>query len=131
MIFHQPGNSRGNFNHNTYTYSDREYTSHFHKNLELIYVISGKVECMMAGKSDILCEGDFGLCLSNEIHSYSPRENSRYWVGVFSEDFVRTFAKKTQGKTGDTFKFRCDDSVRNYFIHNLVETNEPTVYMLK
>ena len=36
MIYHQPGNSLGNYNYNTYFYTGKEYAPHFHKNLELI-----------------------------------------------------------------------------------------------
>ena len=131
MIFHQPHNSKSNYNYNAVFYTKEKWDPHFHKNLELIYVIKGAVVCSVGSKTETLSEGDFGLSLSNEIHSYSPCENSQYWVGVFSEDYVRTFANKTQDKVGEGFRFRCADSVKDYLVANLITKESPPIYMLK
>ncbi len=131
MIFHQPNNSLGNYNYNTRFYTDTIWEFHFHRNLELIYVISGAVNCTVKGVSYRLEQGDFGLCLPYEIHKYMPEENTNYWVLVFSEDFVRSFSKQIAGKAGDGFRFCVKKTTENYIKEQLIENNAPSVFTLK
>ena len=111
MIFHQPGNSRGNFHHNTYTYSDREYTSHFHKNMELICVRKGSMSLTVEGRSYRVEQGAWALILSNQIHSFLIPADAVVWVAVFSEEYVSAFIAHMKGKQGVTPIFHPDASV--------------------
>lgn len=131
MFFHQPINSLSANNYNARFYRETNIDFHFHKNFEILYVIKGSVRCVVNNKEEQLIPGDFGLCLSNEIHSYTPSENSLYWVCVFSADYVRVFSKQVSGKTGTSFKFRCSDSVKDFINDNLISETPPPVNMLK
>lgn len=131
MIFHQPHNSLGNFNYNLRFYTGESWDFHFHKNLELICVLQGNMECTVNSVPHTLGIGDFGLCLPYDIHSYRPRADTRYWVLVFSEDFVRHFAKTIQGKTADAFSFRCSPAVRQLLEQTLLQGGQPSICMLK
>jgi len=131
MIFHQAHNSLGNFNYNLRLYEDEHWNSHFHKNLELICVLQGSVECTVNGTVHVLEPDTLGLCLPYDIHAYTPRPGSRYWVLVFSEDFVRYFSNIVQGKTADTFSFRCSDGVRGLLEQTLLGEGEPSICALK
>ncbi len=131
MIFHQPYNSLTNLNFNTQFYTDTVWGNHFHKNLELIYVIEGKVDCTLNGKKHLLSKGTFGLCLPYDIHGYAPYKDSMYWILVFSEDFVHAFSKEIKGKTGETFKFNINQHIKEYITKRLIYNNSPTVYTLK
>jgi AraC-like DNA-binding protein len=131
MIFHQPDNSRSNYNFNTAFYKSEVWNYHFHKNPELIYVIDGQVECTVNGKRYLLSAGDFGLCLSCDIHKYEPGDNTRYWVLVFSEDYVRYFVKRIGGKRAEGFKFRPSGEVLEYTQKRLVYNEKPTVFTVK
>lgn len=111
MIFHQPGNSRGNYNHNTYTYSDREYTSHFHKNMELICVRQGNMNLTVDGRSYTVSQGQWALLLSNQIHAFQIPADAVVWVAVFSEEYVPAFITQIKGKQGVTPLFFPDASV--------------------
>lgn len=97
---------------------------HFHKNLEVIYVIEGSVECTINNKTEIIYAGEFSMCLSNEIHSGHAIGNSVFWTCIFSEDYVGSFAKITKGKEGNTFKFICRDSVKKYLEKIFINTEE-------
>lgn len=130
-IFHQPHNSQSNYNYNIFTYDSVDYTHHFHKNYEIAYVISGKALFSVNGRLQTLKEGDFALCLSNEIHSVKTLENSRIWVGVFSEDFVHEFKKRIEGKTGKDFRFRCGDAVNSFLTKNLINGKNDDILLLK
>lgn len=132
MVFHQPTNSRGNYNYNGVIYENESWQPHFHKNLEVVYCIEGQIECSVGGNVKTLLEHDFALFLSNEIHSITHTENSVYWIGVFSEDFVNTFAKAINGKTGDNFVFKCNETVENLICKYLINNKDkPDKYIMK
>lgn len=131
MLFHQVKNSVGNFSYNAYFYTNIKWDYHFHKNFELIYVISGEVECTINGKTDILHPHEFGMCLSNEIHAYRSLGESKVWVGVFSGDFIHAFDKQTKNKTGEHFKFFCRPEVEQYLKFFLLVKECSDIYLLK
>lgn len=131
MLFHQSANSSSNFNYNTAFYTDCIWEYHFHKNLELIYVIRGAVNCTVNDKPYRLTQGEFGLCLPYDIHRYEPESDTQYWVLVFSEDFVRYFSKKIINKVGDGYVFHLKDSVKDYIIAQLINNESLTVFTLK
>lgn len=121
MIFHQPGNSRGNFNYNTYTYSGRDYAPHFHKNMELIWVMEGQMQLTVNGHTDRLDRGQWALVLSNQIHSFQVPSSATVWVAVFSEEYVPAFAARIKGRQGATSLFRPDASVVRLVERQLME----------
>ena len=131
MLFNQSHNSLSNYNFNTFFYKDTTWESHFHKNLELIYVLKGNVNCSINGKQYTLSAGDYGLCLSYDIHSYAPAADSLYWVLVFSEDFISFLSNTLRGKHANGFSFRCKDSVNTYLLNKLIHNNSPSVLTLK
>jgi len=96
MFYHQLHNSRSNYNYNAFFYNNIHYTPHFHQNFELLYVLSGKVQCTAGTKSAVVCAGEFALFLCNEVHSLHSDGDSRCWIGVFSGDFVHAFQAKRQ-----------------------------------
>lgn len=131
MIFHQPSNSKTNYSYNTAFYTDEIWDFHFHKNLEMIYVINGAVNCNINNKPYRLTAGDFGLCLPYDIHQYIPECDTNYWVLVFSEDFVRYFSNQLIGKSSDGFKFRCDSDEELYIKSRIIDNKSPTIITLK
>lgn len=131
MIFHQPGNSLGNFNYNLWFYNGENWDFHFHKNLELIGVLQGSVECTVNNTVHTLWPGELGLCLPYDIHAYTVQPDSSYWVLVFSEDFVRYFANIIQGKTASAFSFRHSDALGQLLEQSLLQGSVPSICMLK
>lgn len=131
MIFHQPHNSLSNYNYNVAFYTDKIWDFHFHRNLELIYVINGAVNCTVNNIHYRLSASEFGLCLPYDIHRYEPEKDTLYWVLVFSEDYIRYLAKQFSGKKGDGFKFRCKSSIENYMKEQLVNDAVPSTLTLK
>ncbi len=130
-IFHQFHNSQSNYNYNIYTYGNANYAPHFHKNYEIAYVLSGKALYSVNGKQQVLSEGDFAFCLSNEIHSVKNLDHSKLWIGVFSEDFVHEFKKRIGERTGKDFRFRCGESVRRFLLENLITDTPDDIMMIK
>lgn len=131
MILHQTSNSKSSDNYNAFFYTDQKWDSHFHKNFELIYVHKGAVDCTVNGKKYSLSSGDFGLCLSYEVHNYSPKNDALYWVCVFSEEYVKTFAKLVQNKHGNEYVFKCKDDVLQYIKVSLINQENPSLLTIK
>lgn len=131
MIFHQSYNSLTNYRYNICTYHDRAWEPHFHKNLELIYVLEGQVNSIVNGTTYSLQKGEFGLCLPYDIHAHYPQKNTTYWVMVFSSDYVHLFAKNISGKSAAGFSFRCPKEVEAVIQENLMQDASPSIYLLK
>lgn len=131
MIQHQSANSIGNYNYNIYTYENGEWAPHFHKNFELIYVISGSLLLTVDNLSEKIPEGGFALILPNQVHSFSSYENNKIWVGVFSEDFIKEFAKTTKNRRSTQLLFHCKDNELNYLKSTLLNDKNQDILLLK
>jgi AraC-like DNA-binding protein len=129
MIFHQPHNSLNN-SFNAVLYTTEIWKQHFHKSLELVYVINGSLKCYSNGIEYLIKQDDFGLCFPYDIHAYEPQKDTSYWVCVFSEDYVHDFYKMIKDKTGD-FKFNCSPSVTRFMTENLINNPEPSRLIIK
>lgn len=131
MLYHQPHNSRGNYAYNAFFYDNIHYTPHFHRNLELIYVISGQISCQIDDKRAVIQAGEFALCLSHEIHSLISNGDSRCWIGVFSGDYVHAFEKEMAGKVADRIGFTCTAPITQMLLTHLISETPPPLYLLK
>lgn len=130
MIEHQILNSRGNYNYNAFLYTDENYINHFHKNYELIYVAKGTAHIDINGKSNNLLQGDLLLISPYSIHGFSVNDRSEIWVGVFSEDYIHSFAKKHSYNIFS--KFRCDKHLEIILKEYLFFEGQPKdLYMTK
>lgn len=131
MIFHQPCNSLGNGNFDISVYKNINWQHHFHKNYELIYVYQGSVDCIIGKRQFILNEGEFALCLSNEIHCYSSIGESLSWVCVFSEDIVPRFTSFIKGKTGVESRFVCKREIQKFLDSTLLKDTRPNGFLFE
>lgn len=156
MVIHQIKNSGGSFFYEPNIFTNLLFPPHFHRNYELVYMLSGQMEVIVDGRTALLEAGDCALCLSNEVHSYHPvtpagivsiqahllpgekpqnvpyAKNghtpddaiARYFVCVFSPDFVPDFHKAMEGKTGKTCKFRLEGSVLDFFLEHILASGK-------
>ena len=131
MIFHQKQNTYSISNYSCYRYDNTVWKSHFHRDFEILYVISGTLLCCIGGKTDTLTEGDFAMCLPYEIHSYTPKDKASYVVWGFSENYVRAFALSVKGKTADSFKFRCCSHTKDYVLNMLKQDTRDNTFCVK
>lgn len=130
MIIHQTVNSEIS-TYDTRFYDNLFWVPHFHRSFELIYVIDGHISCTINGKTNILNQTDFALCLPNEIHSYSSIGESRSCVVVFATSFVPSFAKAIENKHADKITFKCTDIILNYIKEGLITQNQLDVFKIK
>lgn len=134
LVLHQIANSYGNYNYNCFIYVDDAYAenlavSHFHSNYELIYAMDGEAEINLNGRSEILVKGELMLISPFAIHSLVLSRGARTWVGVFSEDFIMSFAEKNRHIRYS--KFTCDAKVEVMLRDNLFFEGQPEHYMMK
>jgi len=120
MVVHQKDNSTGIFHYDNHIYKRTDWPPHFHRDYELVHVLNGQLEAIIDGRKVILETGDFALCLSNEVHLYNRIGDTRYFVCVFSPDFVPQFHKTVEGKTSKYFPFRIAGSILSFFHEHIV-----------
>ena len=130
MIIHQNDNSKSNYNYNLVHYTDIRFVSHFHRNLELIYVKEGEITISIYEKDEHLRAGDYALVFPYQIHSYETPKRSECFIAVFSGEFVPKFANMILKKQGESVKFSLSDDTHKFIQNKLLE-NESSVMMKK
>ena len=131
MILHQPSFSLGGNTFQVDIQKGDSWDFHFHKNLEILYVMDGAVECTINNKTDIVYAGEFSMCLSNEIHAGHAIGESVFWACIFSEDYVHSFSKLTKDKEGESFKFQCIAPVKEYLERMFLNTEKHDLFTTK
>lgn len=129
MLRHQIHNSLGNYTYNAFVYSNRTYAEHFHKNYELIYTVRGPVEIRVNRTPVCLQTGELLLLSPYVSHSFTVSGEETIWVGVFSGDFVRSFASKYKGKSFSPFRLEPD--VEEFLKVHLFFQGVPELYPAK
>lgn len=127
-MFHQPHNSQGNFNFNSFIYSGTGYQDHFHRNFEVIYILKGFAPVRVGREQYILRAGEMVLIHPWQIHSFSVTEENQVWVGVFSKDFISKFARREEGQLFSPF--RCDPLADQFLREQLFTADAPPRYLL-
>lgn len=127
MVYHQPHNSRSNYNYNAFIYTNVEYGQHFHSNYELIYVIEGECETTVDGIPEKLHRGELLVIPPFSIHSLYISQGET-WVGVFSEDFIPSFARKHNSVKYS--KFTCEATIDDILKRYLFIAKQPEHFML-
>jgi len=64
-----------------------EMAHHWHKNIELIKVLKGKLRVFLDGREYLLSEGDLAFVNSETIHSAIPEEECVYRCVVYDPEF--------------------------------------------
>ncbi len=128
-MIHQVTNSKANYNYNAYIYEDTEFKLHFHKNFELIYSVDGSHVIQIQHKKYVIDEGELLLIPPNTIHSFKVSKIGKIYVGVFSYEYVASFAKTNSNKLYS--KFKCTDYIEAYLKKVLFHQAIPERYILK
>lgn len=110
MIIHYSDDSYGVRNYHTAQFTDKYFAPHFHLNNEIIFIKEGQVELTVTGRTEHLDQEDFAMILSNQVHEIRNIGKARILICSFSNDFVPEFASTVKNRTGNTAKFRCDES---------------------
>lgn len=132
MILYQEDNSRGNYTYNIYIYNNKcNWVPHFHKNFEFLYVIDGKFEVTVNGQTQLMKENDFAIIFPNQVHAFHTPEKVTVWIGVFSEDFIKEFARVTEGKEGNSLLFCCSEDETAFLKKHFLTMDKKDILSLK
>ena len=126
MIFHQPANSRSNFNYNAFLYEGISYHAHFHGNYELIYAAEGQTEIWINGVSESLDKGELLLIPPYTVHALRIGQE-KAWIGVFSDDYVAAFSDSHRDVCHG--KFRCSKEIETFLQKNLFFEGQPDRFL--
>lgn len=79
----------------------------WHREPELVYVISGKAECVINGEEQTLGEGEFVLLNSEDVHLARPLNNSSCSLlfMIFSPEYIKQFRNTVDGLLFDIDSF--------------------------
>lgn len=71
----------------------------WHREPELVYVMSGKAECMVNGEEQTLDKGEFVLLNSEDVHLARPLEDSSCSLlfVIFSLEYIKQFKNAVDG----------------------------------
>ncbi|MBE6601133.1 MAG: AraC family transcriptional regulator [Ruminococcaceae bacterium] len=127
MIKHQTDNSQKNFHYNAYIYKNTVWNSHFHSCYELIYVMEGEITLLLDGKRETLQKSELILLSPYTVHGFTVDGDSRAWVGVFSDEYIATFA--TTNQELQFSKFRCDPALEAHLRQQLFFEGQPEHYL--
>jgi AraC-like DNA-binding protein/mannose-6-phosphate isomerase-like protein (cupin superfamily) len=64
------------------------YPSHLHKQLEILFVLSGSITVTIENKSSVLNKGDVSVCFPNTIHSLCTLDSSCILLLIFDRYLV-------------------------------------------
>lgn len=73
-----------------YIRKNKVITSHWHPEIEILYVIGGEMQCYVSEENFLLKTGDICFINPGEIHGLDPREKgAEYYVAVFFPDLFQ------------------------------------------
>lgn len=126
MLWHQVGNSQGNYTYDARFYKETNYRPHFHKNYELLYAVAGSCQATVATRQLTIDQGHFLLIPPYAIHSFTMDSSCKLWVSVFSADFVG-------GQNSSTIyaPFICREDIHRFLENNLIFTGTPDRLLLQ
>jgi len=112
-------------NTNNYEFFSRIYdsssgeseTPHFHKNFEMLIVISGKCVCTVAEAEYTLSVGEGVLVLPFQIHSFTLGNDTRVRCTTFHEHLILTLSLAFEGKRAKNPIFRPSEDSMSVFMN--------------
>lgn len=73
--------------------NDNTYPAHLHRQVEIMFVVSGNLDITIEEHIYELNEGDISITFPDKIHSLHTAQNSRVLLMVFDIEFLQDFRK--------------------------------------
>ncbi|MDF2989295.1 MAG: DNA-binding protein AraC-type [Eubacterium sp.] len=101
---------------------------HFHSNIELVYVVSGKINITINGQIKALTEGCVSVANSYDIHSYTNIENSDTIVMIIPVEIVNTYVATIRSKVfSSSFIDSCENTKSIFVMMEKLLLSDETV----
>ena len=114
---------------------------HIHQFIEICCVTEGEVTLVVDKVKKKVHKGEFAVIHPFRLHQYVAPDDSKMWVGVFSDHAVDGIGTPSINNVwGEDFIFQASDSLYNYVTAHLppksdehinVEMNSPLMYNIK
>ena len=119
-LYHQSENTfRSEFSSRVYSGEDEFEPLHFHKNFEMIIVISGRCRCMLGGKEYDAREGEAIFICPFQIHGFTLEKDSVVRRITFHEHLILTLSQTLDGRRPQCPVFLLSDSLRRFCLDRL------------
>lgn len=129
-MLHQVFNSIGSHIYNGIVYENFEFWApNFHNSFEFYYIIEGNLTAKVNASATELNTGDCFLIAPNMPHSLHKNGKNKFFVGVFSADFVPAFAKNEMRTP--FIKFQIEGITLSYLKEIMFHTVTPDMFQLK
>lgn len=69
-----------------------EYVAHIHKEIEIVYMISGQTRAFLDTKEYVLNEGDLFVAFPNKVHYYNTFSKEDSFLLIFTPEFFTDFS---------------------------------------
>lgn len=69
----------------------RPVSSHYHQYIEVVYVVSGKIEACIDGKKEIFYQGEMFIINSHSVHQFNFPEFTHLYTYLLSVDVFKEF----------------------------------------
>lgn len=130
LLVHQVFNSIGSYIYNGIIYNNYEFWApNFHNSFEFYYIMEGELTAKVNATAIELGRDDCLLIAPNMPHSLHKHGDNKFFVGVFSADFVPSFAKNKMHVP--FIKFRIEDVTLSYLKHKMLRPEAPDLFELK
>lgn len=127
---HQTFNSIGDHIYNGIVYENSEFLyPNFHNSFELYYIMKGNLTAQVNASTTELYEGDLFLIAPNMAHSLFKHGDNKFFVGVFTADFIPAFSKTEL--RAPFIKFNLSGITLAYLQEKLFYTGTPELFELK
>ncbi len=104
-----------------YDYNAWDFNSpHFHKNIEILVVVTGVCHCVVGEQEYTLREGDAVYVMPFQVHSLYVEEGASVRCVTFSDLLVLTLSKEMEGKKAQTALFRPAPETRGFFLDQML-----------
>ena len=102
---------------------------HWHKSIEINYVIKGDLKITINGENKIVSDGDFAIANANDVHQTDgkyPNEHVKFLVIIFSSVFIKNYFPDYEKYRLDFSNNEIRDDIRAYLkiIENFIVSDD-------
>ena len=112
-------------------YSNYSYPRHIHRFLEIAYVLEGELQITLDSVVQDVRAGEMALIFPHIIHEYHTVHQSKVAVFIISNSYIPYISSKIDNMEADSYVFKPDIPVRNYFDYSLVDQEKPDPLSIK
>ena len=120
-MYHQHYNSFGDMMVGLKLWNESFHPNHFHRSLEIVYVLEGEVDATVDGKPLVLKKDDFLMVFPLSVHSLTIGKDNSVYIMIVTEPYIKSFFNLIANKAPSSPVFRCSEITCNYIRKHLVE----------